>query len=215
MVHIDKKLWLPDTFAKVVSLEDLLRQPQPNYKVLQGRESEAFRQTQVIPNEIVKVLARHDGFSLVQKSDKTLGWMEACSLQYTDLKTFPALEFKAVSPKEFFATYLGTPYYWGGLTNKGIDCSGFSQLYFLYVFKKIIPKNSRDQRKLISPKVRFELSDHDLVFCHPKSKPDFHHVAIFYAGKLWHSSRTGGVKAQDWEAFETGYGIEEMGSLAP
>jgi cell wall-associated NlpC family hydrolase len=139
--------------------------------------------------------------------------MESSSLKPSLLKTFPMLEIKLKTSEEFLESYLGTPYYWGGLSKLGIDCSGLSQLYYLEVLNKILPKNSRDQRKLLISKDRTQLKNHDLVFCFPKSKPDFHHVAVYYEHRLWHSSRTGGVKAQVWEDFEIGYSVEDMGSI--
>jgi hypothetical protein len=60
-------------------------------------------------------------------------------------------------------SYLGTPYVWGGLTHKGIDCSGFTHNAFQDVSIGI-PRVSKDQWKTGSPVERDQIRKGDLVF---------------------------------------------------
>jgi cell wall-associated NlpC family hydrolase len=69
---------------------------------------------------------------------------------------WPGLEATAVS-------YLGTPYVWGGVTHKGIDCSAFTQN--TYGENRVgIPRVSRAQWKTGKPVEWRDLREGDLVF---------------------------------------------------
>jgi cell wall-associated NlpC family hydrolase len=69
---------------------------------------------------------------------------------------WPGLETSAKS-------YLGTPYVWGGVTHKGIDCSAFTQNS--YGENKVgIPRVSRQQWKTGDNIAWSDLREGDLVF---------------------------------------------------
>ena len=170
MVFIDKSQWFKDVFAEVVSQQDLIRQPQENYSNLSDKEKDQLRQTQVFENEIVQTLGVHQEFSLIRKFEGTLGWAPSKSFKVNKaLKEFSISPTPKHSLEEFLSYWKGTRYEFGGLSKGGIDCSGFSQLYYLEVHGIVLPKNSRDQRKLGIQNSFHDQKDHDLVFCKPKS----------------------------------------------
>lgn len=68
-------------------------------------------------------LHQENGFVQVILPDGELGWIEA-----KHCGTFPTLSRKTVI--ELAMEFLGRPYYWGGKTPKGLDCSGLTQLVF-------------------------------------------------------------------------------------
>lgn len=214
MIFIDKSQWLKDVFAEVVGQQDLLRQPQEGYSNLTDKEKDQLRQTQVFNNEIVQILGVHQEFSLIRKFEGTLGWAPSKSFKVNPiLKEFSVSITPKHSLDEFLSQWKGTRYEFGGLSKDGIDCSGFSQLYYLDVHGIILPKNSRDQRKLGVQSSFQDQKDHDLVFCKPIADPAFHHVAIFYSRKLWHSRRKGGVVCQTPEEFQAEFFVEEVRTL--
>jgi hypothetical protein len=211
MVHIDKNSWLKETFAEIQHKQDVLRQPQNNYLQLSGKESEGFRQTQVFPSEVVQVLAHHDDFSLIKKFEGTFGWIFTNKmLERKNLTQTSPIHYAQLSPSDFFASFEGTPYYWGGLSKEGIDCSGFTQLYYLQVHGLIIPKYSQNQRKLGPERELHEIKDHDLIFCSPKIRLESNHVGVYYENLVWHSGRKSGVVGQKIEDFEMNYKLESV-----
>lgn len=214
MVYLEKTSWWSDSYAEVLKDRDVTRQPVTNYGKLLPNDKDMLRQTQIFSGEVVKVLGVHEDFSLVKKFEGTVGWVPSKDLKKRDdLRFFPSSSDVRQTPGEFFRFWKGTVYEFGGISKNGIDCSGFTQLYFMFVHGRILPKNSKDQRKLGRPGDFADLEDNDLVFCRPYRNLEFHHVALYYQGQLWHSRRTGGVICQTTEQFEVEYKIEEVRTL--
>ena len=63
------------------------------------------------------------------------------------------------------AKWLGVPHRMGGLTKKGVDCSGFVVIVFCEVYGKQLARSSADMLKHNCKKVsRADLKEGDLVF---------------------------------------------------
>lgn len=214
MAKIEKSDWLQGVFAEMILDQDLLRQPDSGYPLLSEKLKDNLRQTQVFHGEIVRKLGVYLDHALVMKFDHTIGWVPTGSLKSkSEIKSFVLPLSTKVDALFFLKDWLGTPYHWGGMTREGIDCSGLTQLFFWHVHGKLLPKNSRDQRKLGITKKFQDLVNHDLIFCHPLSKPNFHHVAIYFDQLFWHARRSTGVVSQTEEEFLKTVGIEEVKSL--
>ncbi len=185
MNNIPKDLWLENSFAQVTTDLDLLRLPEPSYASLSPAEKDRLRQTEVFAEETVQVLGHHEHHGLVKKFDGTLGWVPREALRPRDGLTGFDLRYPArVRPETFLDSWKGTPYVWGGLSMKGIDCSGFTQLYYLHVHGLVLPKNSHDQRKLGKERPLADLKDHDLIFCYANREGAAHQVVA----TTWSSS---------------------------
>lgn len=210
MIKIDKNSWLIDTYALVVRPDDLIRQPLENYRSLTNKEKDQLRQTQVFADEIVQVLGSHEGFSLVRKFEQTLGWIPSCHLKPSTQTNLIIPRIAPTTAKEFFEHWKGTVYEFGGLSKDGIDCSGFTQLYYLGIHNTVLPKNSRDQRKLGQTTTLEHIQDHDLIFCRPYAEITSHHVAIYYGHQVWHSRRKGGVVCQTMDEFLKEFQVEDV-----
>ena len=89
--------------------------------------------------------------------------------------------------EKYALSLLNTPYLWGGRSNYGIDCSGFSQLIFRLCGISL-PRDARDQAKE-GFSVDFERSQKgDLAFFH-NNKGVINHVGIILDNyKIIHSS---------------------------
>lgn len=95
------------------------------------------------------------------------------------------------------AKWLGVPYRMGGLTKKGVDCSGFVTSVFREVYGKQLARSSSDMLKYNCKKVnRSRLQEGDLVFFKTgRGKKDVpNHVGIYLKnGKFIHASTSKGV----------------------
>ncbi len=210
MIKIDKSSWLIDTYAQVLKQDDLIRQPLENYHALTNKEKDQLRQTQVFVGEIVQVLGTHEGLSLVRKFEQTLGWIPSRHLKPSEQTNLIIPRIAPTTAQEFFEHWKGTVYEFGGLSKDGIDCSGFTQLYYLGIHNTVLPKNSRDQRKLGQTTTLEHIQDHDLIFCRPYAEMTSHHVAISFGQQVWHSRRKGGVVCQVMDEFLKEFQVEDV-----
>ena len=77
---------------------------------------DAERVTELLRGEPVAVEGRRDGWARIKTAYDYFGWVHEAEIAGT--------EGDAV---EQARRYLGTPYLWGGMTERGIDCSGLVQ----------------------------------------------------------------------------------------
>jgi cell wall-associated NlpC family hydrolase len=113
-----------------------------------------------------------------------------------------------VSKKGFFskmdgsvASFLGTPYAWGGRTRRGTDCSGFTQSVFAELGIEL-PRNSRSQWKIGRAIKYSQLRKGDLVFFRTIGNR-ISHVGIFTkpaAHEFVHASSSRGVVRSNLES---------------
>lgn len=83
----------------------------------------------------------------------------------------------------FVNTWLGSPYKYGGTTNKGIDCSAFSQLFYKEVFVKDIPRTAKKQFSNLTKVTKECLQAGDLIFFKSSSSPSGWHVGVYLWGE--------------------------------
>ena len=92
--------------------------------------------------------------------------------------------------------WLGTPYRYGGLSKKGVDCSGLTYLLYQKVYKKKIPRSTADLSKMNMQKVsKSNLRAGDLVFFTTNSShKKINHVGIYLKdNRFIHASTSRGV----------------------
>ncbi len=204
MERIPPENWLIGVYGRAEGLADVLREPRTGAEL----------QTQIENGEVVRLLGHGKAHALVMKFDGTIGWVEGGAIRESrELREFEVSRKPSLGADEFFRRWEGTPYLWGGVTTRGIDCSGFTQRYFLEVHGRTIPKNSRDQRKGGIAKPFEAIAQDDLIFCHRKGGDGTHHVALFAGGAVWHARLGHGVVRQSLDEFKELYEIEQVVKL--
>lgn len=213
MIKIEKSDWIPNLFAQVKVLGDVLTEPNEDLPNLSREQLKKIRNTQASPGEVVRVLGHYQQFSLIAKIDGTKGWMlKSWIHENPSIFDFVRPVGGTKTPTEFLCEFKGVPYLWGGLSRSGIDCSGLTQLYFLEVHDKIIPRNSREQRKHAQERSFGSVKNHDLVYA-VKRVGGSHHVGLFLNGKIWHAYSDEGVVCHSTERFSQLFRVEGINTL--
>lgn len=91
-----------------------------------------------------------------------------------------------------YRQWYGTPYRYGGLSKRGIDCSGLVYTIFKHKFDYELPRTAAEQARLGYSVPRDAIATGDLVFFRTGKKN--HHVGIYLEnGKFLHASTSDGV----------------------
>jgi gamma-D-glutamyl-L-lysine dipeptidyl-peptidase len=134
--------------------------------------------TQVLRGEPLAAEERRDGWVRVRTAYDYAGW-----LRETALEGDPLTEARAL---------LGTPYEWGGLSERGLDCSGLVHLAFRRA-GRLVPRDAWQQEEAGQTVAADELRHGDLVTYGEGERAD--HVAFWLGeGRILHAtSRVGRV----------------------
>lgn len=94
----------------------------------------------------------------------------------------------------FTLDWRGTPYCYGGSSKKGTDCSGFTSNVYKEIYKKEIPRVSRDIYANSMPIGKYALYEGDLVFFATSGGTKITHVGVYlWDGYFAHASSSKGV----------------------
>jgi cell wall-associated NlpC family hydrolase len=126
-------------------------------------------------------------------------WLNSVDNEEGDDLTQNGLSKKAIMKN--IMDWLGTPYRFGGLTDRGIDCSAFVQKIYLTSNNIHLPRTAQNQFSIGLKINKNQLQFGDLVFFHTRRHAYASHVGIYLGDNLFaHSSSKYGVTVSSLES---------------
>jgi len=97
----------------------------------------------------------------------------------------------------FVNSWEGTPYRYGGMSKSGADCSGFSNVLYKEVYRKQLPRTTKDIYSSCRKVGKGELREGDLVFFDIQGKKKSHMGVYLQNNRFVHASSSKGVVISD------------------
>jgi cell wall-associated NlpC family hydrolase len=162
-----------------------VRHPTP---LRAGPDQGAEQVTEALPGEPLLVLETRDGWTRVRTAYDYPGWLPREALGG---KADPGwLDPSAAEPLDGAKSFLGAPYLWGGMTDRGIDCSGLVHMSFRAA-GRLVPRDADQQEDAGTPVD--ELQPGDLVSYGDKNAAADHIAFWLGGGRILHATGRDGV----------------------
>jgi gamma-D-glutamyl-L-lysine dipeptidyl-peptidase len=153
--------------------------------------------TQALAGEPLTVEERCFGWAHIRTAYDYAGWIREEALELGDAQLPAPREGDPVAEAR---AYLGAPYEWGGLTERGIDCSGLVHMAYRRL-GRLVPRDA-DQQEAAATKIdEADARPGDLVCFGEPGKA--HHIAFWLGGGgVLHATAREGVNAVVEEPLE-------------
>jgi cell wall-associated NlpC family hydrolase len=139
----------------------------------------AERVTELLQGEPVEVAERRGGWARIRTVYDYPGWVR--------VEDLAGIDGDAI---EQARRYLGTPYLWGGMTERGIDCSGLVHMSYRWL-GRLVPRDADQQEAVGAPVEQNDLQRGDLITYGNETAT---HIAFWLGdGRILHSTEREGV----------------------
>jgi cell wall-associated NlpC family hydrolase len=149
---------------------------------------DAEQVSQALPGEPLEVEEQLGGWARVRAAYDYPGWVRSDALG----GEAPAewLVPREGDPVAEARAYLGAPYEWGGMTERGIDCSGLVHMAYRRL-GRLVPRDAAQQEEAGAPVAEADLRRGDLV-CYGD------HIAFWLGdGRILHASGSAGAVVEE------------------
>jgi len=141
---------------------------------------------------------RRDGWALIRTAYDYPGWIREDALVDGTGTLTGASPYEDLI--EAASSYLGAPYEWGGMTERGIDCSGLVHMAYRRT-GRLVPRDADQQEAAATPIGEADARPGDLVCFGEPGRA--HHIAFWLGdGRILHATGRDGVNAVVEEPLE-------------
>jgi gamma-D-glutamyl-L-lysine dipeptidyl-peptidase len=163
--------------------------------------------TQALAGEPLAVEETRDDWSRVRTAYGYPGWVRSDGLGGEPDGEWPGLP-RAGDPVAEARAFLGAPYEWGGLTERGIDCSGLVHMAYRRL-GRLVPRDAHEQEAAAARVAEEQLQPGDLVCFGPAGRA--HHIAFWLGeGRILHATGREGVGGVVEEPLENAREDDEL-----
>jgi len=113
--------------------------------------------------------------------------------KYAGILQTPKSEINNIKLYAFIDDWYGIKYKYGGMSKSGVDCSGFCNVLYSYVYKKQIRRTTSQLSKDINKTSKKKLKEGDLVFFNISRKKNSHVGVYLRNSRFVHASSSKGV----------------------
>jgi hypothetical protein len=147
--------------------------------------------TQALAGEPLTVEERRGGWARIRTAYDYPGWIREDELASGTATGFGACLFD--DPVEAARSYIGAPYEWGGMTDRGIDCSGLVHMAYRLT-GRLVPRDAHQQEAAATEIDKADTQPGDLLCFGDPSEA--HHIAFWLGdGRILHATAREGVNA--------------------
>lgn len=150
--------------------------------------AESEQVTQALLGEPLRLIERQGAWGRILTAYDYEGWITLAALEDGE-GAFPAPDSR--SPLDAARRYLGSPYLWGGMTTRGIDCSGLVHMAYRRTGQQV-PRDGWQQERAGRRIAESDALPGDLVSYGAGAKAD--HIAFFLdGGRILHATARDGL----------------------